>query len=187
MTSVTIMKTAKTIAKTKNLISLALFQLMLRKDYESINVKEICEKAGVSRMSFYRYHNKKEDIFIDYCDQRFEEFYETYLKDKPNITIESFVMDMLTYFKKYSRQLYILRQAGKETLLLKQFNGYAKYLIAHNKSALVQEQIKNPVMGPFFAGGFFNVLMEWLDDGMEAAPEEVAFHLLQLQSYLKLR
>ena len=180
------MKTAKTIAQTKNLISLALFQLMLKKDYDSINVKEICEKAGVSRMSFYRYLSKKEDIFIDYCDARFEEFYEECLKDAPSITIEEFTMDILLYFKKYSRQLYILRQAGKENLLLKQFNGYAKYLIAHNKSAFIQEQIKNPVMGPFFAGGFFNVLMNWLDDGMEASPEEVALHLLKLKSYWKV-
>ena len=93
-------------------------------------------------------------------------------------------MDVLLFFKKYSRQLYVLRQAGKENLLLKQFNGYAKYLIAHNKSAFIQEQIKNPVMGPFFAGGFFNVLMSWLDDGMESSPEEVAMHLLHLKSFV---
>ena len=69
--------------KTKGLISLALYSLLLRKNYEDISVKEICERAGVSRMSFYRYYNKKDDIFVDYCDARFEEFYEG-VKDQTN-------------------------------------------------------------------------------------------------------
>ena len=65
----------KTRHKTKDNISLAVYVLMLKRPYEEISVKEICERAGVSRMSFYRYYNNKEDIFVDYCDERFEDFY----------------------------------------------------------------------------------------------------------------
>ena len=67
--------------RTKALISLAVYQLMIRKiDYDDITVKDICKTSGVSRMSFYRYYSKKDDIFIDYCDERFAEFYENFLK-----------------------------------------------------------------------------------------------------------
>ena len=50
-------------ASTKSLISLALYALMLKHDYDTITVKDICSKAGISRMSFYRYFSKKDDIF----------------------------------------------------------------------------------------------------------------------------
>ena len=173
------MKTAKTIIRTKNLISLALISLMYKKGYDEITVKEICEKAGVSRMSFYRYFDKKEDVFIDYCDARFEEFYDEYL-NQSMVTLEEFVLDTFKFFKKYNRQLMILRQAGKEQILVKQFNGYAKYLILHNNNKLVLEQRKNPVIGPFLAGGLYNVLTTWLDDGMEQSPEEMRDLLLQI-------
>ena len=173
------MKTAKTIIHTKGLISLALVGLMYKKSYDEITVKEICEKAGVSRMSFYRYFDKKEDVFIDYCDARFEEFYDQYL-NRNTVSLEEFVLDTFNFFKKYNRQLMILRQAGKEQILVKQFNGYAKYLIVHNNNQLVLEQRKNPVIGPFLAGGLYNVLTTWLDDGMEQSPEEMRNLLLQI-------
>ena len=58
---------------TKDYITISLYYLMSKFDYESISVTDICAKARVSRMSFYRYFNNKEDIFINYCDERFEE------------------------------------------------------------------------------------------------------------------
>ena len=60
------MSNKKARIKTKNLISLGLYSLMLRHNYDEISVKDICEKAGVSRMSFYRYYNNKDDIFKDF-------------------------------------------------------------------------------------------------------------------------
>ena len=40
----------------------ALLLLMQRKDYKDISITELCEKAGVTRMSFYRNFESKEDI-----------------------------------------------------------------------------------------------------------------------------
>ena len=40
---------------TKDYITISLYYLMSKFDYESISVTDICAKARVSRMSFYRY------------------------------------------------------------------------------------------------------------------------------------
>ncbi len=173
------MKTQKTINHTKNLISFALVQLMWKKDYENITIKELCEKAGVSRMSFYRYYDNKEDIFIDFCDERFEEFYETYL-NTTSIRFEDFILNLFTFFKKYNRHLIILRRAGKQQILLAQFNNYFKYLVSKSNSTVILMQSKNPVLGPLLAGGIYNVLMDWLDDGMEKTPEEMTKLILSV-------
>ena len=175
------MKTQKSIAHTKQLLSLALVTLMYRKDYESITIKEICQKAGVSRMSFYRYYDSKDDIFIDFCDDRFEEFYIEYLEN-PSISLEEFILALFKFFKKYSHHLIILRRAGKEQILINQFNGYVKYLIAHHNSEIVQAQVRNPLIGPMFGGGLYNVLMQWLDDGMEKSPEEMTKLIMAIPS-----
>ena len=76
---------------TKDYITISLYYLMSKFDYESISVTDICAKARVSRMSFYRYFNNKEDIFINYCDERFEEFFQI-INDKH---IEVIVRQML--------------------------------------------------------------------------------------------
>ena len=81
---------------TKDYITIALYYLMSKKDYESTTVTDICNKARVSRMSFYRYFNNKEDIFINYCDERFEEFFS--IVKKKNITdIKEFLIVLSTF------------------------------------------------------------------------------------------
>ena len=46
---------------TKRCIMDALLQLMHTKDYDDITITDITERAGVSRMSYYRnYHSKDE-------------------------------------------------------------------------------------------------------------------------------
>ena len=126
-------------ATTKSLISLALYALMLKMDYDSITVKDICERAGVSRMSFYRYFSKKDDIFIDFCDERFEEFYSDITKKKINNAPE-FTLAMFYFIKKYHRQIKVLKMAHREFLLLDQLNNYAKYILSNLKTEYLLEQ-----------------------------------------------
>jgi len=42
--------------------------IMKRKDFNEISITEITQKAGVSRMAFYRNYKSKEDIIINYID-----------------------------------------------------------------------------------------------------------------------
>ena len=167
--------------KTKALISLALYQVILKQHgYENITVKDICETAGVSRMSFYRYYNKKDDIFIDYCDERFAEFYEEFFQNG-NPSMHTFIVGMFSYFSKYSRQLLILKKANKQNLLMEQFDSYARYLINNWKVLKDRRDVhNNPVIAPFLSGGFFNVLMQWLDGGMKESVEEMTKALFSL-------
>ncbi|MDY4848886.1 MAG: TetR/AcrR family transcriptional regulator [Bacilli bacterium] len=159
--------------KTKEAISLAVFILMRKKPYEEITVKEICERAGISRMSFYRYYNQKDDIFVDFCDLRFEEFYSQFSKN-PNVTMKEFVLSILLYFKKYSKQLLTLQEAGKSQILLGQLNSYSRYVFATLKSNYAINKKDNPLIASFLSGGLFNVLMLWLKEGMKRTPEETA-------------
>lgn len=158
--------------RTKGLIALALYALMFKKDYDSITVKEICEKAGISRMSFYRYYDKKDDIFVNYCDERFEEFYNSIHSIK-NITIYDFTLRMFKFIYKYKRQIKVLKKANREFMLLNQLNSYARYTINNLKNNDVIQNKNNPLTAPFFAGGLFNVLMIWVDEDETMTPEQI--------------
>lgn len=48
--------------KTKMRISDAYFELMFGKEWDRITVKEVCEKAGITRGTFYQYFNDIYDI-----------------------------------------------------------------------------------------------------------------------------
>ena len=159
----------------KNLISIAIYQLMHTYPYNKINVKLICEKAGVSRMSFYRYYSKKEDIFINFSDERFAEFYELYMQDK-EITMSSFIRNIFFYFKKFSRQIRMLEKAGMMDILIEPFERYTAYLLQNDKSKALEEFHSNPHFVPYFAGGLFNVLLYWCKGDFKMTEDEMTKH-----------
>ncbi len=43
----------------------ALLLLLEKEEYDFISVKDICEKAGVNRSTFYTYYNTKDDLLVD--------------------------------------------------------------------------------------------------------------------------
>ena len=158
--------------KTKNLICLALYTLMQKQDYEEISVKDICQRAGVSRMSFYRYYGMKDDIFITYCDERFEEFYTRVSKEK-GLSMKEFTLKMFEFIDEYKRQILILYSAHRESLLLEQLNSYARYIISTLKTDTFDEQKNNPVFAFFMAGGLFNTISYWLNMKNPLSPKEI--------------
>lgn len=158
--------------KTKDLICLALYALMQRQDYETISVKDICLRAGVSRMSFYRYYSMKDDIFITYCDERFEEFYSQAGAFK-DMSIKDFTLKMFEFINKYKRQILVLYSAHRESLLLEQLNSYARYIISKLKADMFDEQKNNPVFAFFMAGGLFNVITYWINSKDPLSAKEI--------------
>ena len=158
---------------TKDYITIALYYLMSKKDYESTTVTDICNKARVSRMSFYRYFNNKEDIFINYCDERFEEFF-TEIKEKQINDIKSFLIEIFLFLKRYARQVSVLKKAHKENLIIEKFTDYGTYLAKHMNIMIDNSPIANRILAAFLAGGIANILLLWFELGLDVPAEEMA-------------
>ena len=158
---------------TKDYITIALYYLMAKKDYDSITVTDICAKARVSRMSFYRYFSNKEDIFINYCDARFEEFFSS-VRSEGNLDVLSFLVEIFVYLKKYARQVSILKKANKENLIIEKFTDYGSYLTKHINLTIDNDPMANRIIAAFFAGGIANILLLWFDLGLDVSPKDMA-------------
>ena len=64
------------ILKTKKLLKEAFEQLVLvYDDYMSITVKELCDKAGVNRKTFYLHYRQVDDLFAELQNEAVIEFY----------------------------------------------------------------------------------------------------------------
>lgn len=166
-------RNAKAKIGTKKLINLAMYALLLKKPYNEISVKEICYRAGVSRMSFYRYFSAKDDVIINVCDFQFENFYEK-IKVLKNPTWEDVFLIVFYYFKSCHREVALSKRSGLQYLILNQLNSYMKYIINNVKSEKIPPIANaNKVAAPFLAGGFFMILMDWIERDMEDSPEEL--------------
>ncbi len=52
-------------SNTSSLMVEALILLLEKKEYDFITVKEICEKAGINRSTFYIHYNTKDDLLVE--------------------------------------------------------------------------------------------------------------------------
>lgn len=165
--------------RTKKNISLALYALLLKTPYDEITVENICKKAGISRVSFYHYYDKKDDVLIQFSDEKFAEFFYEFTK-MGAMTFEDLILEMFRFLKKNSRQLAILRYAKKEEILMEQFYSYCRYLFSNNLTSDFFGGKDNPSKIPFLVGGLFQVIMRWLDEGMVTPPEILAQNVINI-------
>jgi AcrR family transcriptional regulator len=50
------------VARTRTLLQQALMTLILRKNYDAITIKEICDAANVGRSTFYSHFTSKDEF-----------------------------------------------------------------------------------------------------------------------------
>ena len=91
----------------------ALFSLMSKKEFNDITITELSKKAGVSRLSFYRNYNSKEEIIVKYLDDKANQWWEKQISDRSGDVI----LEMFNHFYSERDKLAIIYKAGLSHLL----------------------------------------------------------------------
>ena len=169
--------------RSKDLLSLSLYRLLLIKNYDDIGVNDICKMANVSRMSFYRFYSSKDDILVDFCDEKFELLVDE-ISSNQNINFKDFLYILFQHFSKYSRQLLVLKKAHRLEILSEQLNSYGLYIATHFKNFKIPRTEEGKYLISFISGGIFNVLVSWLDADLKTPIESVTNKILQLFNQL---
>lgn len=155
----------------KEAISFALFVLLRRKNFSDITIGDIVERANVSRMTFYRYFKNKEDVFVYFTDERFEEFMNTLSCTK--FSVNTFTHTLLRFVDKHKPSIELLIKCGCENLLLKQFDNYIAYIF---RSAISKNSIyiNNKYITYFISGAYYNVVINYVKLGIKENPDHLA-------------
>ena len=78
-------------------------------------------------MSFYRYYSTKEDVFIVFCDETFDAFFQQ-ISHNSSLSLRDLYILFFSNLKKYHREIDMLKKSQRETILLVQFEQYASYM-----------------------------------------------------------
>lgn len=160
-------------ANTKEMIYFAIYACLIKKSYSQISVKEICEKAKISRMSFYRYFSDKEDVFVNMLDSKFEMFFNNFQVIE-NPSLSDIFISVFEFIKPYSEKLKVYKNAGLQYVLLNQFNSYVRYTLSNTKSNRMPKISEcSKIVVPFLAGGIFMIIFDWIERGLIESPKEV--------------
>ncbi len=150
----------------------ALLDLMGQKELTQIAVKEICDRVGLSRKSFYRYFSSKEACLSALIDHAILDFTEmSYHKEQMHHTLEQFFL----YWQEHRPLLDALCRNGlgnflyeRAMLCASQEYGIRDYFLQDNSS---YEQTV------FFISGLFGVLLTWYSENCQKSPAQLASSL----------
>lgn len=152
-------------------IETALIQLMEKKPFGEITISEIVEKAGVSRVSYYRNYYYKEDVLFAKMDK-----IAIAWKSDGKDTIADLGERIIDLFEMERPVLAVIYKNNLEHLMYRLIR----------KHCGLEEKIDNNFQAYFlsmFAGMFFGWCDEWVKRGMTETPEQIKAVLKEWESH----
>lgn len=148
----------------KKYLSEALILLLKNKSYENITIQEIVDKAGLSRMAYYRNFESKDDIIKYYLDSiTFDFIRESNIVYNPD-NISEYIELLYTHLLKYKKLGQLLL---KNNLIYHVKNCFD--LIFKNKS-----NDNDIYLYYFISGGLYNIYLHWLENDCAETPKELS-------------
>ena len=139
-------------------------QLMLFTDYRQITISQICEQAGISRKSFYRYFGSKDDCLQALIDHAVFDGASFYMGDKrvDMVLCERFFY----YWKEQAPLLDALVRNGLTVLLTERMS---LYIIQEEQdlgtylNSWIDGVCREHIL--FYSAGVMSLVLEWHHSG----------------------
>lgn len=143
----------------------ALLILIRKMEWQEISITGICEKAGVTRMSFYRSYESKEDVLRRQIARVTDRFMAESGIDFLQDSREDYLLKLFRHVTEYRDRLQVIYRAGLIHFVQEEFD---RVMLAHYKGKYSDYQTS------FLSGGIYNVFLLWLKKGCRETPEEMA-------------
>lgn len=157
----------------------ALIQLAMQKPFSAITISELTQKAGVSRMTYYRNYTSKEEVFQEYMKDiviAYKRDMEQTKKPKTYGEYEN-ILRCFRYFEKYREFIICLLNIGMGKLLLDAVCGFLldTYYTDQSPSAKLYYALLA------YAGALCTVYMGWMANNSQESLETLA-HIIHSQT-----
>ena len=182
------------IERTRKAIVNAYLALLQESPSKSIKISAICDRANISRPTFYNHFQTKDEILLTYLDEILDEMFIEYrdvqLKDKEVASINFISASTQFFFLWQSKaNLYkLIKNVQAEDLLISKLKDHhlkTYYIIAVHKYPL-----DDPTILDYFIAHisyvFFSVLDQWMKNGMKRTPQEMGELLAILWTHWNL-
>jgi len=168
------MKEDKRIRKSKNALKKALFEEIIKKDFNKITVSELCKSANVNRSTFYSNYEDLQALLSDIHNDFFEEmmkyaFYESKAMTVNYELINNTLLGMTRYIENNKKIVQILFRHGNQQLLEKD--------MIHYFLDRLYSKTTNKVDSYHFLYhtlAFFSLLNTWIKDDFPCSADHLA-------------
>lgn len=165
----------------------ALMALLEKKDFAYITVKEICEKAGVNRSTFYLHYETIQDLleestqhiidqFVEFMPQDTVEFLER-LPDRPleelYLITPEYLKPYLNYVKEHRRIFRTTVEQAATLRMVEAYEGLNRHILIPILERFRVSPNDREYMMAFYISGLMAIIREWLKNDCEDSVEHV--------------
>lgn len=175
---------------TAKLMNMAFLYLLEKKEFDKITVKEICEKAGVNRSTFYLHYETIDDLLLETVENLNREFKDCF-EIKPSIIdkkssmllTEEYLVPYLNFVKKNKR---VIKTIYSKPTLFNSQKVYMKMCTQFFYPALntfnVGEKEKFYIF-EFFTKGVVAIIKKWIEKDCEDSVDFITKLIIDCVGY----
>jgi AcrR family transcriptional regulator len=175
-------KTDRRITRTRNVLGDALVALLHERTFDEITVKDVLDRAGVGRSTFYAHFRDKEDLFLSDVEDFLEQCSTILNRQKASAERLLPVQEVFAHIRKMRAFYAALVRNGKINDVQTLARGvFARSIEERLRSAnLKMSAVERSAQACALAGSFFSLLDWWIDKGMKIDPKEMdtLFHVM---------
>ena len=163
----------------------ALLVLLERKEYEFITVKEICQKAGVNRSTFYLHYESMDDLLQETIETLNKRFYEYFNQKKVEDIVQStdksdlflitpeYLKPYLTFIEQNKRAYSLFYSKPKLFGTEKTFNKMYQAIFQPilRKYGVAEEDMT--YVFSYYSGGVIAVVKNWVKQNFDKPVDDV--------------
>lgn len=148
-----------------NMISDALIALLSEKEIGLITITELCDRAQVSRRTFYRHFIDKNGV-VDYYVTKIMKNLALKLRSVPPLDKRLFVVTFFQFFMPYTHLFLVLNSNGLGEI------AFTSYIKCVTTLAFPDTSIQYNMA--YMLGGLWSLLTYWIMNGCSQTPEELS-------------
>jgi AcrR family transcriptional regulator len=166
------------VKRTRRLLRDALVSLMLEKDFASISIKEITERAEVAYITFFRHYESLDQLLMEILDDglgELQEHIETLAKQSETSALETEGRLIFEYIGQKADLFRILFKSQSVTRVRKK--------VVRNIAAIFQKscqplarsgnQTATAILSNHIATSLLSLIEWWLDNNLKPTPDQM--------------
>ena len=162
-------------ARRQRQLEQCLLELMLTENYPQITISQICDLAGISRKSFYRYFTSKEGCLYALLDHAVFDGASYYLPDHHGLqSTRTIYQRFFQYWKEQDLLLVALNRNNMSLLLVERMINYI--FQEENEFRVFFHDTLNDAheRSLFYIGGIMTLVLDWHQNGYQKSVLQMA-------------
>jgi AcrR family transcriptional regulator len=182
-------KPDRRIQSTRNRLGNALIALIEDKPIDEVTVREVLDRAGVGRSTFYVHYSDKDDLFLSVLEQGLEMWTTTLSRQQEKSNRVAPVAEFFGHVASAKRLYRALVNSGRIEAFFELAQGYfargIEQRIKESTDLRNLDQHELAACSNAFAGGLLSLLRWWLDRGAKESPRAMdeIFHRMVCRGF----